>query len=304
MISRAVSLPEDFAPLDTLFRCCEEADMVDLDIHRHALQERQAAERFHIWLDDAGLAQGFARLQFNEFDSDLIEGRFWYYFHPKTARGKGIEASALRWAEQETLRQATPRACRLFTASRADHPARFGFLEANGFTRVRYFFTMKRALHGALPAPEVPSGYTVRSVTLEDLEAITDLHNLAFREHWDSQPLTVAEERAALLDPDHRPELDIVAVATDGSLASFCTATIEPMKREGVEEIVGFIASLGTHPAHRGLGLGRALLLHNLRALQALRIDKSYISVDADNPTGALRLYESVGFRPFETWLS
>jgi hypothetical protein len=47
------------------------------------------------------------------------------------------------------------------------------------------------------------------------------------------------------------------AIAPDGTLASFCTAMIELMKREGIEEIVGFIASLGTYLSHRGRGLGR-----------------------------------------------
>jgi mycothiol synthase len=257
MISRPATMPDDFTLIDELLRRCEQADVIDLDTHRHALREPQTADMFHIWLDEAGQTQGFARLQFSEIDG-LIEGRFWYYLHPEAAQGQGVGSSALRWAERETVPQAGQRPRRLFTASREDHPARFGFLEANGFTRVRYFFTMKQPLHEAPPAPEIPSGYTIRSATLEDAEPLTDLHNRAFREHWGSQPLTIEEERAALLDAEHQFATDIVAVAPDGSLASFCEATIQSMKREGVEETVGFIGSLGTHPAHRSRGLGRA----------------------------------------------
>jgi mycothiol synthase len=302
MTSHSVTLPDDFACIDELLRACEAVDALDLTVHRQALQEHQTTERFQVWFDDSGNVQGFARLHFNEVEG-LTEGRYWYYLRP-TIIGQGIETSALQWAEQETLQQRTGSACRLFTTSRADHPARFHFLEANDFTRERYFFTMKRALHETPPAPEVPSGYTIRAATLADIESFTDLHNLAFREHWKSLPITSDELRAEKLDPEYRPEIDLLAVAPDGTLASFCTATIEPTKREGIDEIVGFIGGLGTHPSHRGLGLGRALLLHNLRTLHALGMYKAYISVDAANPTGAVRLYESVGFQTFETWLS
>lgn len=302
MLSRPVALPDDVALVDDLLRACELADAVDLSLHRDALQEPQPGERLHVWLDDADRAHGFARLHFNELD-DVLEGRYWYYIRP-SARDQGIESGALTWAMQETTRRAAQRPCRLFTGAREDHLARCQFLEANSFTRERYFYTMKRSLDEESLTSEVPGGYAIRIATLEDAVALTDLHNRAFRGHWASQPLTVAEERTELLDPAHRSELHIVAVTRDGALACFCEASIEPMKREGIEETVGFISSLGTRPSHRGRGLGRALLLHNLRTLRALGMRKAYISVDTANATGALRLYESVGFQPFETWIT
>lgn len=39
MISRLVTLPDDFVRIDELLRICETADTVDLDLHRHALQK-------------------------------------------------------------------------------------------------------------------------------------------------------------------------------------------------------------------------------------------------------------------------
>lgn len=307
MTSRSVRLPDDLAPLDEFFRICEAANTLDLDLHRHALQTPQSADHFQVCLDDANRVQGFARLHFSEVE-DMTEGRYWYYLLP-TAEDQTLASGFLQWAEQETLQQHAKSArsqCRLFTASRADHPTRFEFLEANNFTRERYFFTMKQGLLEIPPAPEVPAGYALRTPTLADLEAYTDLHNLAFREHWHSSPMTVDELRAEQLAPEYRPDLDILAVTQDGTLASFCTAIIEPNlgKRDGDDGMAGFIASVGTHPAHRGRGLARALILHNLRTLHALGISKADISVDAANATGAVRLYESIGFRTFETWLA
>lgn len=65
----------------------------------------------------------------------------------------------------------------------------------------------------------------------------------------------------------------------------------------------GFVLGLGTHPSFRKQGLGRALLLTGLERLKVAGVDSALISVDAENPSGALRLYEAVGFRTFETWI-
>ena len=45
-------------------------------------------------------------------------------------------------------------------------------------------------------------------------------------------------------------------------------------------------------------GLGRALLFHSFRELRRLGRTAVGLSVDSENPTGAVRLYESVGMRP------
>lgn len=47
----------------------------------------------------------------------------------------------------------------------------------------------------------------------------------------------------------------------------------------------------------RGRGLGRALLLESLRLFKSRGYAKAGLSVDSENSSGALRLYESVGFR-------
>jgi ribosomal protein S18 acetylase RimI-like enzyme len=48
------------------------------------------------------------------------------------------------------------------------------------------------------------------------------------------------------------------------------------------------------------LGLARAILTEGLRRLQTLGMTTATIGVDAQNPTGAVRLYESVGFGPHQ----
>jgi ribosomal protein S18 acetylase RimI-like enzyme len=59
----------------------------------------------------------------------------------------------------------------------------------------------------------------------------------------------------------------------------------------------GFVKDLAVRPAFRGRGLGEALL-HAVFAEFARRgVREVRLKVDADNPTGAVRLYERVGMR-------
>jgi ribosomal protein S18 acetylase RimI-like enzyme len=44
------------------------------------------------------------------------------------------------------------------------------------------------------------------------------------------------------------------------------------------------------------MGLGRAMLLAGLHRLKAAGVATAILGVDAENPSGALQLYESVGF--------
>ena len=57
----------------------------------------------------------------------------------------------------------------------------------------------------------------------------------------------------------------------------------------------GFVDWLGVRPQWRRRGLGRALLLHAFRELHERGAGRVGLGVDSQNPTGATRLYESVG---------
>lgn len=59
---------------------------------------------------------------------------------------------------------------------------------------------------------------------------------------------------------------------------------------------------LGTRRGFRKIGLGRAILLAGLHRLKAEGLETALLGVDTDNPTGATRLHESVGFRILHTF--
>ena len=63
---------------------------------------------------------------------------------------------------------------------------------------------------------------------------------------------------------------------------------------------LGAIQNLGITPEHRGLGLGRALLLKALEGFSRHGLGRGFLEVTAQNEA-AVRLYRQVGFRARKT---
>ncbi|MFN8188650.1 MAG: GNAT family N-acetyltransferase [Gaiellales bacterium] len=59
----------------------------------------------------------------------------------------------------------------------------------------------------------------------------------------------------------------------------------------------GFVKDLAVAPIWRRQGLGEALLRHAFDVFAQRGLDEVSLKVAADNPTGAVRLYERVGMR-------
>jgi len=67
------------------------------------------------------------------------------------------------------------------------------------------------------------------------------------------------------------------------------------------EHNAGYVRTLGTLPAARGRGAGKALLRAYFASEQRAGRAAVLLHVDVANVTGALAIYESVGMRPMET---
>ncbi len=75
----------------------------------------------------------------------------------------------------------------------------------------------------------------------------------------------------------------------DGTPAAGLLATMAPMG--------AYVDTLGTLREFRGRGLGRALMLASFAELHRRGARKVILGVDADNPTGAVELYQSLGMK-------
>ena len=78
--------------------------------------------------------------------------------------------------------------------------------------------------------------------------------------------------------------------------AGLCAGSIRTQYNEKNGTREGMVEALGVRRAYRKRGLGRALLMRTVRLLAGQGMTSAVLDVDADSPTGATRLYESVGF--------
>lgn len=139
-----------------------------------------------------------------------------------------------------------------------------------------------------VPALQLPNGYIVRSVTADDIDARVDVHCAA----WAPSTFTRGLYEATRSNPPYREELDIVAVAPDGSFGACCIAWLDPTT--GCAEI----EPVGTHPAHRRRNLASAICLEAVRRVGALGGTEVTIHPRGDDAYPVPRaVYASIGFR-------
>jgi len=249
----------------------------DLDWWRFTSNDANSLAQARVWLDDDE-AIGFAWP--NGDQSDLVA-------HPDH---REIEDAMLEWSEARHRESYagdddTPPFGTYAFDGDAERIAR---LRRRGYERTDACYRYRRCpLDTPLPAPTLPPGYTLRNIAgEEDLEARVNVHRAAFA----PSKMTTAKHRAVMASPTYRPELDLVAVAPDGSFASYCIVWYDEANRTGVFEPVG------TDPAYQRKGLSRAVLTEGLRRLQGLGARIAYVNTNGNN-IAANPLYDSVGFR-------
>ncbi|GER22960.1 N-acetyltransferase [Zafaria cholistanensis] len=195
---------------------------------------------------------------------------------------------------------------------------------ARGYVPVRYFQDMRLDLyHWQDPDPGGPSP---RAVPFEPrhAEAVRLAHNEAFADHWGSTPRTPEAWADMLASRSARPELSRVALAeppagasldpagpgapaTDSPTAHFPTAGSPAGAVDSyvlcAEWVPGtlHVNLVGTRRRARGRGLAALLLTDAIRAAREAGYRYVELGVDSESPTGAVGLYERVGFTKVRT---
>ena len=249
-------------------------------------------EQIRMWHDDAGKLAGYALLgEDPTLDWQVLPEYEW----------TGIEAEAMAWAETRLveLRQQDAQAWsgKLSTGARRDAAKRIAFLEQLGFRRGSYAeINFLRSLDERVAECAVPGGFQVRAMASPGEAAD---RAAAQRDVW--QPWTVGNvtggDYARLMRlPGYDRHLDVVVVAPDGVIAAYVNGWMDPLNR------IGDFGPVGCRPAYRRQGLTRAVLLECMRRMQARGMDRVCVSTGVAN-AAAIRLYESVGFRPVNQYL-
>jgi ribosomal protein S18 acetylase RimI-like enzyme len=256
-----------------------------------------------LWEDDNGRLVALALLMNLPPTETSSDGRLVFYIHPDFTQ-TGLDSELFEWAER-LLRDHNAKSGlpgHLYRGVPESFTSQKKALERNGFTIARYFLLMHRPLDGPLKEPVFPEGFTLSNVVEHpDIDKYVEMHNLAFIDHWSFHPKQPERRAHLLTDPQYKPEGGLIALAPDGTFAAFADCYIDAGYNERTGTSEGWIGSLGTRRGYRKMGLGRAMLLAAFRWLKSQGIKTAVLDVDADNPTGALRLYESVGFRTVKT---
>ena len=233
-----------------------------------------------------------------EGDADELLGFGWFFppcelgwvVHPRLWTTSFLDTQILAWGERhrrERFAADDPERF-LLTTTLADDLPRIALLEAHGFTRdTLHMLHLQQTLDHALPVPQLPAGWTVRPVGGEDEWAE---RVVTHREVWHPSRVTLEAYRRLRQTPGYIPELDLVAVAPDGAFGAYCICWLDPVNQSGEFEPVG------TRPAYRGRGLGKAVVLEGLRRLQQ-RGARTAVVYAVYNNQAAAKLYQSAGFQ-------
>lgn len=211
-------------------------------------------------------------------------------------RGRGLGS--------ELLARMEPRARELAAERHPDVPVQLraaggkegstarSLLEDHGYRAVRWFTDMRRELPGAtIDAVDLRA----EVLTPELAEAVRLAHNDAFATHWGSTAQSPEQWADLMRARSFRAEDSRVIRDDDGAVLAYA------LTGQWVEREL-YVSLVGTRQSARGQGLGRAVLEATVAGAAASgRYDLVELGVDSDNPSGAGRLYASVGFTPIRT---
>jgi mycothiol synthase len=228
-------------------------------------------------------------------DGDRVVGYFDLWLQEETVdidlAAPGIWDEALGHAENVARALGAKKARTFFVAGHDVERV----VSGRGYGPIRASWTMEIEFGVEAPAESpVPDGIDIRPYRHPDDErAVYEAHVEAFADHWEYHREPFEQWRQFTVEArNFDPSLWLVAWA-DAEVAGYALNYPERPGDPGY----GFVGTLGVRRPWRRHGLGEALLRRSFAALHARGQRKVRLTVDAENPTGATRLYERAGMR-------
>jgi mycothiol synthase len=169
-------------------------------------------------------------------------------------------------------------------------------IEQNGYTPVRYAFMMVRPDLDNIPDLPLPDGVEVRLVGKEHVRQIWAASNEAFKDHWGYIPEPWEEFERVMNEPDFDPGLWRVAWQGE-QVTGMVLNYIDKDENHEYGRKRGYTENICVLRPWRRKGLAKALIARSLMALKERGMSEAALGVDAENTSGALHLYESMGYR-------
>jgi GNAT superfamily N-acetyltransferase len=296
--------------------------VVNAEHEADGVDERETAEGWRAWLSNPSDSFTPTRdLALAELDGQVVamasqdwadsrdgssrDYRLWGAVHPAHRR-RGIGRALLADNERRARALAA-------THPRDRPPVLYGFaadgrpggilLERAGYAVARWFLDMVRPTLDAIDDVPLPDGFELRPVTPDQHVALWRANREAFRDHWGGADESEGAMRRFFESPDADPTLWLIA--WDGD--EIAGGVINGIRREENEALGiqrGWLESVFTRRPWRRRGLARALIARSLLLLRERGMTSAGLGVDAENPSGALGLYEEAGFGVHERFVA
>lgn len=219
-------------------------------------------------------------------------------------RGRAVGRALLAWQlarGQEVHEERHPGSpAVLAVAAPTTMPGLEGLLRRAGLRQERWYFSMERPLTEPVDAPVV-EGLDLVPFAWERDEEVRQAHNVAFTEHHGSAERDATTWRTLFTGQrSFRPDLSVLAVA-DGAVVGYALAYVyeADSRATGYDEV--HLGQIGVLPPFRGRGVASAVIAAVLRAAADDGCRQAGLEVDSANVTGAVGVYERLGFRTART---
>lgn len=195
-------------------------------------------------------------------------------------------AEALLRAGEERARTPLVR-----VVAQGDDPVLPRVVEDAGWRPVRRSYQMRIDLGGDLPEPRWPDGISARQLQPSEERRVYEANTSAFSDDWYFRPQPFEQWRDDNLGRENSDH-SLSWLAENGErLVGFSLNTWH----SSGDPKFGWVGILGVVPDCRRRGLGRALLQQSFREFRRRGATRVGLGVDAENVTGAVRLYERAG---------
>jgi mycothiol synthase len=294
---------EDTPALVELFNAASQkllgVDQVTVEEQRIEFETpgRSLAEDFRIVVAPDGTMAGY--IEVFGLNAPFSPLYCWGRVHP-AHEGKGVGSYMMDWAERRARKALSLSAPELRVplwafCNTIDTQAKQLFTN-QGFSLLRHNLRMVIELDGPQPEPVWPAGITVRTVVpgQDEFPAFVAGRE-AFEDHFGHVERPVKEAFKTWIyqvqsSADYDPSLWFLALDGDQIAGgSLCFPRVDN------DPLFGWVASLSVRRPWRKQGLGLALLQQSIAEFSRRGFHKVGLGVDAQNLTGAVRLYEKAG---------
>ena len=171
--------------------------------------------------------------------------------------------------------------------------------ERAGFHIVRKYWTMRNHQPNK-NFPKLPKNVSVRQADFEtERELWHRLLMASFADHYGFQQKSFSQWDKTQRKMSLQDKSGVFILEELGEPVGLLVCTDHRAENQG-----GFIDKLGVLREHRGKGYGELLLKWGCAYSVARGFRDVALGVDTGNSTGAVALYEKVGFRPMNIWLA